>query len=72
VEGLRSALAAGLTSRLVRRQMFNQSSNYGAEAAESATSLLLSFCLILSQVVPQSRHETSAAELLQGRAWEIQ
>jgi hypothetical protein len=52
--------------------MFNQSSNYGAEAAESATSLLLLFCLILSQVVPQSRHETSASQLLEGRAWENQ
>lgn len=64
-EGFPSVPAAGLTGHLVRRQMLNQFSYYGAKTPESATSLQLSLCLILSQAEPQIRHETSTPELLE-------
>lgn len=43
--------------------MLNEPENYLAETPELAPTLLLFFCLILSQVVSQSRHQTSTAEL---------
>jgi hypothetical protein len=44
--------------------MLNQPENYGAETPKSATSLLLSLCLILTQAAQQC--EASRTALLEG------